>query len=147
MSTAVITPIRTTVRTEAHRPAPLRPTVQQSDVPAQAAPTAVRPSGRIRLTRRGRIVFTTLAAAPFIAVAVWFGIGGGSAIASSDSSSTSFEYVTVESGDSLWTIAADVAPQADPRDVIAEVMSLNQLESSTVVPGQEIALPERYTAP
>jgi LysM repeat protein len=91
-------------------------------------------------------VFTTLAAAPLIAVAAWFGIAGGSAIASSDSSSATFEYVTVESGDSLWTIAATIAPEADPRDVIADVMSLNQLDSSTVVPGQEIALPERYTA-
>jgi LysM repeat protein len=92
------------------------------------------------------VVFTTLAAAPLIAVAAWFGIAGGSAIASSSSSSATFEYVTVESGDSLWTIAATIAPEADPRDVIADVMSLNQLESSTVVPGQEIALPERYTA-
>jgi predicted small integral membrane protein len=107
---------------------------------------ARRGSGRIHLTRRGRVVFTTLAAAPFIALAAWFGLGGGSAIASSSTSSTSFDYVTVEYGDSLWSIASDVAPEADPRDVIADVMSLNQLESSTVVPGQRIALPERYTA-
>ncbi|GGF03119.1 LysM peptidoglycan-binding domain-containing protein [Mycetocola zhadangensis] len=142
MSTAVITPIRPNVRSGA--PAALRPTVV--DAAAAAHPSSARPSGRIRLTRRGRVVFTTLAAAPLIAVAAWFGLGGGSAIASSSSSSATFDYVTVEYGDSLWTIAGSIAPEADPRDVIADVMSLNQLETSTVVPGQRIALPERYTA-
>lgn len=140
MSTAVITPIRSTSPSGARRPAAPRPTATDSTAAAGHG------TGRIRLTRRGRVVFTTLAAAPLIAVAAWFGLGAGSAIASSSSSSTSFDYVTVESGDSLWTIAGTVAPDADPRDVIADVMSLNQLETSTVVPGQRIALPEQYTA-
>ena len=143
MSTAIITPIRSTPRPAARRPAVPQPTATDATV---SSSTTASGAGRIRLTRRGRVVFTTLAAAPLIAVAAWFGLGAGSAIASSSSSSTSFDYVTVESGDSLWTIAGTVAPDADPRDVIADVMSLNQLETSTVVPGQRIALPEQYTA-
>jgi LysM repeat protein len=148
MSTATITPIRSTSRTGARRPAAPRPMAADSVVTSldNASGSEARPSGRIHLTRRGRAVFTTLAAAPLIAFAAWFGLGGGSAIASSTPSSSSFDYVTVEHGDSLWSIAGTVAPDADPRDVIADVMALNQLETSTVVPGQRIALPDRYTA-
>jgi hypothetical protein len=118
MSTAVVTPIR------------------------QAAPDQ---TGHIRLTRRGRLVFTTLAAAPLIAVAAWLGVNALPAVATSDSSAVVFEYATIEAGQSLWELASTVAPEADPRDVIADLMRLNQLDSSTVSPGQRIAIPEQYS--
>ncbi len=142
MSTAVITPISSHQRSTTRRPTAPRP----AEMSAVAETVVARPTGRIRLTRRGRVVLTTLAAAPLIALAAWLGLNAGAAAASSSASSTSFEYVTVEHGDSLWSLAGALAPEADPRDVIADVMSLNQLESSTVVPGQRIAVPERYSA-
>lgn len=49
-------------------------------------------------------------------------------------------YVTVSQGDSLWSLA-DQHAVGDPRDWIAEVVLLNALESSTLIPGQQIALP------
>jgi hypothetical protein len=104
-----------------------------------------RPTGRIRLTRRGRVVFTSLAAAPLVAVAAWLGVNALPAVATSSSSSVVFEYATIESGQSLWQLASSIAPEADPRDVIADVMRLNQLDSSTVSPGQRIAIPEQYS--
>lgn len=51
------------------------------------------------------------------------------------------EYVTVQAGDSLWSLADTHAPDADPRDWIAEVVLLNALSSVDLKPGQQIALP------
>ncbi len=51
------------------------------------------------------------------------------------------EYVTVQSGDSLWSLADVYAPNQDPRDWIAEVVLLNALTSVDLAPGQQIALP------
>jgi LysM repeat protein len=73
-----------------------------------------------------------------------FAINGGGATASLEGSSTGFQYVTVEAGQTLWQLAEDVAPAADPRDVISEIMQLNQLTSADVVAGQELAIPAAY---
>lgn len=51
------------------------------------------------------------------------------------------EYVTVQGGDSLWSLADVYAPNSDPRDWIAEVVLLNGLTSVDLTPGQQIALP------
>jgi hypothetical protein len=68
-------------------------------------------------------------------------VNGQSATATNEQSKAEFTYVTVLAGQSLWQIAADVAPTEDPRDFIADVVSLNALTSADVVPGQRIALP------
>jgi hypothetical protein len=47
--------------------------------------------------------------------------------------------VVVQPGDTLWTIAADVAPDADVRITVDELVALNG--SSPIVPGQELVLP------
>ena len=55
-----------------------------------------------------------------------------------------FDYVTIEAGQSLWQLAESVAPAQDPRDVIADIVNLNQLTSEAVQPGQRLALPADY---
>ena len=99
---------------------------------------------RLRLTRRGRAVLTTLASVPLIVGALVFAVNGGGALASGDQAHVRFQYVTVESGQSLWSIAEKVAPSADPRDVIASIVSLNQLDTAVVSPGQQLAIPSQY---
>jgi LysM repeat protein len=79
-----------------------------------------------------------------VAVVTMAGIGfatGQAAVATSSSSSASFEYITVQSGQSLWSLASQYAPNQDPRDWIAQVVSLNALTQAEVQPGQQIALP------
>lgn len=49
--------------------------------------------------------------------------------------------VTVGAGDTLWSLAVLVDPEADPRDVIAAIMTLNELDSPTLQPGQILQLP------
>jgi hypothetical protein len=104
------------------------------------------PAPRLRLTARGRFVFGTLAAIPVVAVAIFLGIGAGGAQATLDSGSTTFEYVSVAPGQSLWQLAEQVAPQADPREVVADILSLNNLNSGDVQPGQELAIPAQYAS-
>ena len=107
---------------------------------------------RLHLTRRGRVVFTTLAAIPVAAVALALALNGGIAAAEGANAgaatvadvATVFDYVTIQSGQSLWQLAETIAPTSDPRDVIAEIVSLNQLPSENVQPGQRLALPARF---
>lgn len=100
---------------------------------------------RLRLTRRGRAVLTSLVAGPLVALVLSVALNGGTAAATSDLSSGNFEYVTVQAGQSLWALAESVAPSADPRDVVSEIVNLNQLENSELHPGDRIAIPTKYS--
>lgn len=100
------------------------------------------PQPRLRLTRRGRVVFTTRAATPLVIVALAFALNGGMATATVDAGST--EYVTVLSGQSLWQLAEEVAPGEDTREVVAQLLRANSLDSGEVFPGQQLAVPTQY---
>jgi hypothetical protein len=50
-------------------------------------------------------------------------------------------HYSVHAGDTLWKIAADIAPNQDPRDFIAELVELNKLTTASVTPGQQLLLP------
>lgn len=107
---------------------------------AQASPRT-----KLRLTRRGRWLVLLLALCLSVTVLVSIALSySPSATASVAGSSSQFSYFTVQAGQNLWTIAEEVAPTADPREVIAEIISLNQLKTSSVQSGQRLALPARY---
>ncbi len=108
--------------------------------------SGTRPTSRLRLTRRGRLVLGALAALPLIAALVAFAtLGTPRAEASATTGqTTSFSYVTVAAGQDLWGVAQSLAPTADIRDVVADIVSLNQLSSSSVQPGQRLAIPVAY---
>ena len=99
----------------------------------------------LRITKRGRAVVTVLAAIPLVAGALVFAVNGGMATATQTGSSAVFEHVTVASGQSLWELAAALAPSADPRDVVSDIVHLNQLDGADVQPGQQLAIPARYS--
>lgn len=103
------------------------------------------PAPRLRITRRGRAVVTVLVAIPLAVAAAVFGIGAVGAAAGTHSSTATFQYVTVEPGESLWQVAEAIAPTADPRDVVADILSLNDLSSGEVQPGQQLAIPTKYS--
>jgi hypothetical protein len=100
---------------------------------------------RLRITRRGRAVLAAAIVVPTLAVALTFALGGGAATATGELSIADFHYVTVEPGQSLWQLAESIAPGADPRDVISDVMRLNGLQTSVVHPGERLAIPAAYT--
>jgi len=106
--------------------------------------SAPAPKARLRITARGRAVLLTLVAAPLVAGALAIAMNGGGAIAT-DSSVAPLETVTVSAGQSLWQLAEQVAPTADPRDFISDVLDLNRLNSVVIQPGQVLAIPAEYS--
>ena len=103
---------------------------------------------RLRLTARGRRILAGLAALPAVVALSLAVLSGGTALASRDAGMTgeSFTTITVAAGESLWSIAEQIAPGADPRDVVDDIVRLNALESVTVSAGQQIAIPADYAA-
>jgi len=96
----------------------------------------------LRLTQRGRRVLTALIAGPLVVIALAAALNGGAATATD--SSAPLQYVSVGDGESLWQLASSIAPGADPRDVIDEIVSINQLDSAQIFPGQQLAIPAQY---
>lgn len=100
------------------------------------------PRSRLRLTRRGRAVLTTLAALPIVVGATVSTLGAGIAAADGGGqAAASFEVVTIGHGDTLWELAEAIAPAEDPREVIADIVQLNGLDDAVVQVGQKVALP------
>ena len=86
----------------------------------------------LRLTRRGRRAVALLVAA--VAV-VLVGLAFRSAPAA-PAARPAPAAVTVQPGDTLWSIAAAVAPQRDPRAEVVALQRLNHLSGVALVPGQ-----------
>lgn len=108
--------------------------------PVESTSSAPRP--RLRITDRGRVLLAALLAIPLaIGIAA---IGAGLGANATDSDPVALHYVTVQSGDSLWSIANRVAPKADPRDAVAELERVNGLDSAVLQPGQRLAIPSEY---
>ncbi|WP_426172515.1 LysM peptidoglycan-binding domain-containing protein [Microbacterium sp. DWRC1-3] len=112
---------------------------------AAVIPASTRPSTRLRLTTRGRAVLLAFASVPLAVGIAFAALSGGSAIASgADAAAVSVETVTVMPGDTLWSIATGVAPDADPRDVIGEISRMNLLRGGELQIGQTLAIPAQY---
>ena len=107
-------------------------------------PTAVRTS-RLRITSRGYALLTLVVAAPLVIAAFGFTVDGGGAVAGLDVSSVAFQHVTVQPGESLWQLAGEIAPSSDPRDVVSDIVQLNQLGNGAIQPGQSLAVPLKYS--
>ena len=88
----------------------------------------------------------TLLAAPVAVALTLSAFSGSAAQAGSTVSTASFDYITVASGESLWDLAGWIAPEADPREVVAALVELNQLPTTEVQPGQRLAIPAAYAA-
>ncbi|GCD91478.1 LysM peptidoglycan-binding domain-containing protein [Nocardioides sp. LS1] len=97
-------------------------------------------SGEVRLTRRGRTV--VLLAALLVVLTVGALLGGArSAATEHPGAPTSTRVVMVGTGDTLWDIASDLAPDGDVRAMIAQIEDLNALDSALVAAGQRLRVP------
>lgn len=117
------------------------PRVGSSRVAARPVAQPVRGSGRVRLTRRGRVVVFLLAFAIVAALAV--AIAAGSAATREDGGAAAVDVVTVAPGETLWDIASDVAAArgGDVRGAMADIQDLNALDGSMVYAGQQLRIP------
>ncbi len=102
---------------------------------ARSSEAVVRP---VRLTRRGRLAVTGLLASIGLVASLF---AGGISLAGTDAERVPVRYVTVTPGATLWGIAGEVAPTTDRRDTVARILELNALRTSSVHPGQRIAVP------
>lgn len=110
---------------------------------AQMSETTPRP-GRLRLTRRGRFVLIWLPlmlGAALLVLLVGLLNSPASAAGSRDMTTPEVETVTVLSGDSLWGLAQEFAPDRDPRIVMSEIVELNGLERQVLEAGQSVSVP------
>ncbi|MGV8970232.1 MAG: hypothetical protein ACOH1J_07270 [Microbacteriaceae bacterium] len=101
---------------------------------------------RLRLTRRGRIVLTALAAIPVVITAMVFALNGGGAVATSGGGAP-LETVTVLAGETLWNLAEEIAPTVDPREFISDVLAVNPSAGAGVAAGSQLAIPAKYSTP
>jgi LysM repeat protein len=101
-----------------------------------AWPVTVTPSAPpLRLTRRGlvaAVATTVLLALVMLAVARMSAPHAAPAPAAAPG------VVTVQSGDTLWSIAQRVAPGDDPRAVVARLEHVNHLGTLALRPGQTL---------
>ncbi|HEX7739390.1 MAG TPA: LysM peptidoglycan-binding domain-containing protein [Marmoricola sp.] len=130
MSTITITPT-ITPWTE---PRPARVIVR----PTRARRTNGNP-GRLRLTRRGRVVVV----AGFLMVlgALMIALGPMATGALHAGTPEPVRIVVVHPGDTLYDIAGSVAAPGHVNEMIAHIEQLNALNSPVIQPGQKIAVP------
>lgn len=118
------------------------------DSPARVAqrPDVVTARTRLRLTRRGRAVIATLASLPLVIALVAMVLNGGGATATTGSlpDSAAVTTLTVEAGETLWGIAAELAPDQATADVVAQLIAMNDLSSGSLEAGQPILVPAHY---
>lgn len=115
---------------------------------AMAAGSAGRPKqAPLRLTRRGRFVFfgvpLILLTALILSFSGFLNAPAKAADSADQLSVTPTITVTVQPGESLWAIAGSVAPDRDPRDVVADIVQLNNLDAARVLPGQQLFVPSK----
>jgi LysM domain len=120
--------------------------------PGRAARTT-RPArsgqpGRVRLTRRGRVVLAALGVVTVTAMVTlfWLSAAGGAQAAShgprGGAAYRGMTRVVVRPGQTLWSIASQAEPAADPRLVIQQIIEANALGGPGIQPGQSLWVPK-----
>lgn len=124
-----------------------RPADRSSHVRALAASPAAseRPSRGasqgLVLTQRGRLALGALSVLFLLAVIMFSGRVVADASAAGAAAGPATAVVVVQQGETLWQIAKQVAPEADPRATVADIRELNGLGETAVVAGQQIQVP------
>ena len=113
-----------------------------------------RPSAGVCLTRRGRLARTLLVLSLSVVLGAGFAMkaGAGDAVASGNgalsaakingsSDAKSYVVVTVASGETLWSLASQMADGGDVQALVADIASANSLKGVDVTAGQKLRIP------
>lgn len=106
---------------------------------ARGGTRGTRASGR-RLTRRGRVLLLGVLTMLLTTALVGWG-AARSGLASTGSGPRGHTTVIVVEGDTVWSIAAQVAPGADRRAVVRRIIATNRLHGPHIEPGQRLVVP------
>jgi nucleoid-associated protein YgaU len=120
-----------------------RPFVPAAPPERLASVTALRPPrdaaglAPVRLTHRGVVVLS------LVVLAVGAGLVWLAALSAPRAAAppAAPHAVTVQSGDTLWSIATRIAPERDPRAEVAALEKRNGLAGVELVPGQVLQVP------
>ena len=103
------------------------------------------------LTRRGRLARTLLVLSLSVVLGAGFAMnaGAGDSLSaakingSSDSVNVAKSYVvvTVASGETLWSLASQMADGGDVQALVADIASANSLKGVDVTAGQKLRIP------
>ena len=114
------------------------PATRASTVPVE--PSGCAPErGLVRLTRRGQVVVVGLLLG-LITAAFVLGRSAPST-AGPIGVAPAISATTVASGETLWAVANRIAPDRDPRDVVAQIRQLNRMGAAQLQVGQQLLLP------
>jgi len=116
--------------------APRRTGQSPRQVAVNAAATSTKQS--LRLTKRGRLVVLVFVVVSLFTALIMF---GSFANATATNAGPATAVVVVQQGESLWSIAQSIAPNADPRATINDIKDLNGFNDSVVSAGQSIVVP------
>ncbi|MFM6963126.1 MAG: LysM peptidoglycan-binding domain-containing protein [Micrococcales bacterium] len=70
-----------------------------------------------------------------------FTVMGSSQVAGASNTTAPVSHYVVQTGDTLWAIAAQEVPNGNQADFVAKLVDLNQLQTSVLMPGQDLILP------
>jgi len=113
-------------------------TVTAREAAGRAERAAVTSATHLRLTARGRLVLWALAAVVIAAITLL----GTQAAADGPTGAQEVVRHVVAPGETLWQIAESVAtPSQDVRDVVVDLVALNELPEAGLMAGQVIVVP------
>jgi nucleoid-associated protein YgaU len=121
------------VRQPAPCPAPSAQPALPAEVGIAAGQFEARP---VRLTRRGVLALTRGLALAGGLLLLTAHLSAGSPAARP--AVVPGAVVTVQPGDTLWSIAGQVAPGRDPRRVVEQIRRSNHLDTVSLTPGQTL---------
>jgi hypothetical protein len=139
------------VRPASAQPGPWRQAgLSRARVVRSASAPSHRPAERTRrtrLTRRGRrvlwaaVILLLVAVITPLLLAVASGAQASSHGLPPSAVRAGMRQVVVKPGQSLWSVALNAEPKADPRVVIQQIIEFNALGSQVVVPGESLWVP------
>jgi hypothetical protein len=118
----------------------------RSALVTSGAPALQSRPAPLRLTRRGRMVVVILAAAlatvAITAASMAFSGAQATNHGRPGAGYAGMHQIVVQPGQTLWSIAAQAEPSADPRQVIQEILTANSMTGSAVQAGQLLWVPK-----
>lgn len=120
--------------------------VRRTTAPSRPAVRTTSGARPLRLTRRARrLARTVVVLVLVVAALVVSGLSRGAVSQAGTGPAVSgTRTVVVQPGQTLWTIARSLTPEADPRETVARIQELNNLSGSgsvSVRPGQALVVP------
>jgi len=114
-----------------------------------------RPSAGVCLTRRGRLARTLLVLSLSIVLGAGFAMKAGAGDAGANGSDAlsaakingssdvakTYIVVTVAAGETLWSLASQMADGGDVQTLVADIASANSLSGVDVEAGQKLRIP------